>query len=466
VYDLIVVGAGPGGYTAALEASREGLRVAVVEKEQVGGTCLNHGCIPTKCLVHDAVLVHEARHADFLTGRQGLGVSMPAVMARKRGVVRRLVGGVEALLKAARVDLHRGEALLAAQGEVTVRRADGADVLRAPNVLLSTGSRPAVPPPLRELFARKDSLVQTTDQALDDETLPQSLLVLGGGVVGVEMAGVYARLGVTVHLVEMLPDILMTEDPDARKAVRRALDSLGVAVLAGRKLARAEAGGRGVLAHVEGPGGERLTIDCARVLCAAGRSPVLPPGSLAARLRLDGPFVAVDAAQRTSLPGVHALGDVTGGLQLAHRASAQGHNLAARLAGKKPPMNLDIVPRCIWGPLEIGAVGQDEQAARQAHPGVLVGRFPFAANGSAQTKGQEAGFVKVLALPDTGRILGVHIVGPGASELIAEAATVMTMEGVVEDLFHAIKPHPTLCESVAEAALDVFGKAVHLPRRK
>jgi dihydrolipoamide dehydrogenase len=461
MYDLAIIGGGPGGYVAAVSAARHGMKVILIEKDRVGGTCLNHGCIPTKCLYYDAKLFHAARSSSVLQGTDSLAVDPAAMLARKRQVVGQLCSGLEHAIRSHGVAIAAGAAELVSPQQIRVASV-GAEphLVQAGRVILATGSRPAIPASIPVDGGR----VQTTDQALDCEEIPRRVAIIGGGVIGLEMAAIYLNLGCQVALIEMLPDILATEDADVRKAMRQLLLRRGAALHLQSQVLEVAYADAGVEVTFRTVSGEVCRETGDRVLVAAGRAPVLT-GIDAARLdlKMDGRFIRVDDRLRTNLPGVYAIGDVIGGMMLAHKASAEAEAVVADLRGGRRPVRPERVPRCIWGLAEIGAIGLSEEQAAAAGRRVKVGRFPYLASGAAHALGATEGFVKILGDPDTGEILGVHILGAHATDLISEAATAMSLESFVEDLSEAVKPHPTLSETVSEAALSWRNMAIHLP---
>ncbi|MCF8104458.1 MAG: dihydrolipoyl dehydrogenase [Desulfohalobiaceae bacterium] len=457
MYDLVVVGGGPGGYVAAIRGAQAGLKTALVEKEALGGTCLNKGCIPTKCLVHDVNLYDQSRKSRVLSGREHLQIDLDAAVNRKRQVVDRLVGGVASLLKKQRVEVFKGTAKLIEPGRI---RVDGGQessrTLEASWLILATGSRPSVPG-----FIDVDGyFVQTTDQALEATKVPRQVVIIGAGVIGMEMAGIYSRIGAGVSIVEMLPDILPGEDRDIRKVMTRELKKAKIRLHLGATVR--EVNGQHREVRFQDNKGEEQVLACDLVIVATGRSPVMTgleavePG-----LDMEGPFIRVDAFQRSNLPGVYAIGDVVGGMMLAHKASAEAEVAVDHILGKKKRLNHRNIPRCVWGLTEIGAVGLSEEEAIEAGYVVKTGTFPVKASGAAQAMDSPQGMVKIVGQRETGEILGVHIIGPRATDLIAEAATTMSMEGAVEDLYETVKPHPTLSEAVMEAAMDWNTRAIH-----
>ncbi len=459
MFDLAIVGGGPGGYTAAIRAAREGLNVVLVEKDALGGTCLNRGCIPTKSFYYDARLFQAARTSAVLTGTDGLGVDHLQRVNRKRRVVKTLVSGLEAVVRSHGITVMNGSGALTAPGRVRVLRADGREErLEARHVLLATGSKPAVP----SFIDVDGTRVQTTDEALDDPSAPGEVVIIGAGVIGIEMASVYLNLGCRVTLVEMLPDLLMSEDEDVRVVIRGLLRLRGVPMLFNAAVREVRVRGDRVAVSVENGEGALKVLESDRVLVATGRAPVfhgIDPDRLG--LAREGPFVRVNETFETSVPGVFAVGDLVGGLMLAHKASAEAEAVVEHLLGRRKTVRPERIPRCIWGIQEIGAVGLSEAEARAAGREIRVGRFSLNGSGAAHAMGEPDGLVKVVGDRESGEILGVHIVGPHATDLIGEAASLMTMEAAVEDLAEAVKPHPTMSEAVMEAAMDWSGRAVH-----
>ena len=463
-YDLAVVGGGPGGYTAAICAARRGLRTVLVERDALGGTCLNRGCIPTKSYVYDTKRFRSALESPVIRGKELLQLDAAALLARKRKLVETLVHGVRSLIRTNGVNLIRGEARLLSARHIRVSLPDGGrEELNVKHVILANGSRPAVPPSI-EIDGRR---VQTTDELLEDPSFGGKVLIVGGGVIGIEMATIFLNAGAEVAVIEMLPDILATEDPDVRREMRRQLKKQRAVLRVNTSVKEVAVHGNQVQVTYQTQGKEQaetLTVD--RVLVATGRTPVLDGIDIEKLgLATDGPYLKVDARLETSLPGVFAIGDVVGGAMLAHKASAEAEAAVDNILGGDKRLDARLVPRCIWGLLEIGAVGMGEEEAAASGREIKIGNFPFSASGAARALGHTDGFVKVLGDAASGEIMGVHIIGAHATDLIAEAATVMTMEGAVEDLCEAVKPHPTLSEAVMEAALDWNGLAVHVPAK-
>ena len=461
MYDLAIIGGGPGGYVAAISAARHGMKVLLIEKDRIGGTCLNRGCIPTKSFYYDAKLFHAARTSTVLKGNDSLSVDPSGMLTRKRQVVSSLHAGLDHAIRSHGVTITAGTGELISPQQIRIASA-GAEpyLVKVGQVILATGSQPAVPAAIHVDGYR----VQTTDQALDCEEIPQRVAIIGGGVIGLEMAAIYLNLGCQVRIIELLPDILVTEDADIRKAMRQLLLKRGAALHLQSQVLEVAEGGAGTTVVFRTGSGEVHREAADRVLVATGRAPVVA-GIDAVRLglKMDGRFVRVDDWFRTNLPGVYAIGDVIGGMMLAHKATAEAEAAVANLRGDRRSVKQARVPRCIWGLSEIGAIGLSEEQAVAAGRRVKVGRFPYMASGAAHALGATEGFVKVVGDPDSGEILGVHIIGAHATDLISEASTAMALESFVEDLSEAIKPHPTLSETVSEAALSWRNMAIHLP---
>lgn len=463
-YDVAIVGGGPGGYTAAICAARGGLRTVLIERDALGGTCLNRGCIPTKSYIYDTKLFRSVRDTPVIRGGEKVQLDLAALLARKRHVVDTLVSGVQGLLRSNGADVIRGEARLIGANCIQIAKSNGELAeLNVRHVVLANGSRPAVPP-----FIKVDGrLVQTTDELLDTPEFSGKVLIIGGGVIGIEMATIFLNAGADVTIIEMLPDILATEDKDIRREMKRQLKKRKAAVLVATSVKEIAIQGDQARVTFQAQGREQAkTVTVDKVLVATGRMPVLDGiDSNKLGLETNGPYLKVNERLETNLPGVFAIGDLIGGMMLAHKASADAETVVDNILGADKSVESHLIPRCIWGLLEIGAVGLSEEEAIAAGRKIRVGKFPFAASGAARAMGHPEGFVKVVGDDATGEIVGLHIIGEHATDLIAEAVSVIKMEGAVEDLSEAIKPHPTLSEAVMEAALDWNGQAVHLPRK-
>ena len=459
-FDAVIIGAGPGGYPAAIRAAQLGASVALVEKEQLGGTCLNWGCIPTKTLIASSDLLARMRDA----GRMGLtcdGASFdfPALRARKNEVVGTLRNGVEQLLRGNGVRVFKGTGSFAARDRIVIRRGKSEKVLRAGRTIIATGSTSAMPS-----FLPRSSRILESRGFLDLKTLPESLIVLGGGVIGCEFACMAAQLGVKVTVVEMLEDLLVMLDRDVRGELRRHMEGvLGIRILTGRSLQDIRTGRQGVTGAL---GDNELAAE--RLLVAVGRAPVTAGLGLrkAGLVTDEAGFIETDAYGRTAAATIYAVGDVTAGTtQLAHAATAQGMTAAENACGAHRRSET-LVPSCIFTAPEIGTVGLSEAKAKQDQRAVGIGKFVFAASGKALAAGEPHGFVKWVVDAETDQLLGAAAVGPHATELIAEATTAIRGELTATELGRTIHAHPTLAEAWMEAAHAVHGGCIHQPPRR
>jgi dihydrolipoamide dehydrogenase len=464
MYDVAVIGGGPGGYTAAICSSQHGLKTALVEKNALGGTCLNRGCIPTKCFVQDTKLLNAARNSQVIKGNEGLSLDVTKMVARKRQVVKTVVGGLTAFIKSHGIDVLQGVGELIRPGRFKVSRSEGsAAEYDARHIILATGSKAALLPSIK----MDGQLVQTTDEALDDENIPKRIVIIGGGVIGVEMASIYLNLGCDVTIIEMLPHILATEDEEIRHIMKALMEKRGAKIHLSAKATEVKIIGGEVELVLQDASGKVSFLRTDRVLVAAGRMPVTE-GILINELgfKMEGPFLKVNSYLETSLPRVYAIGDLVGGMMLAHKAAAEAEAVVANILGGRKLLEPRRIPRCIWGVTEIAAVGLSERETKATGRHIRVGKYPYAYSGAANTIGKTDGLVKVIGDRETGEILGVHIIGECATELIGESVMAMAMESAVEDLAGAVKPHPTLSESVMEAAKDWSGLAVHAPKKR
>jgi len=459
-YDLAVVGAGPGGYVAAIRAAQLGLRVVSVEREPaLGGTCLRIGCIPSKALLDSSELYRQARERFAAHGiRTGeVQLDLAAMMGRKDAVVRGLTEGVAGLYRKHRVARLQGTARLAGPGRLAVDGPAARDVA-AERILIATGSEPATVPGL-ELDGTR---VVTSDEALAFDEVPGRLLVVGAGAIGLELGSVWSRLGAEVRVVEVMDRIVPGMDGDVARALQRALEGQGIAFSLSASVRGATVRDGGVEVTVEADG--KTSVEKAdRVLVAVGRRP------FTRGLGLDVLGIATDARGRivvderfeTSAPGVYAIGDVIAGPMLAHKAEEEGIACVEALAGGAGHVNYDAVPSVVYTWPELAAVGRTEEECRRAGRAVRTGAFPFLASGRARAAGEREGLVKIVADEKTDRMLGVHVLGPRASDLIGEAVVAMELGASAEDLARTCHAHPTFSEALREAALDVAGRAIH-----
>ena len=464
-YDLIVIGTGPAGYVCAIRAAQLGLRTAVVEKRQTfGGTCLNVGCIPSKVLLHASELFEEAGK-----GLEAFGIdvgapklNLKAMMAHKDATVKANVDGVAYLFKKNKIDAYHGTGRIAAPGKVEVKAEDGTTrLVEASSIVVATGSEPMELPGVK---IDEKRIVSSTG-ALELAGVPKRLLVVGAGIIGLELGSVWRRLGAQLEVVEYLDRILPGMDAELARQFQRLLERQGTKFHLGRKVTRAEIGKGGVSVAVENAaGGDAAAMQADIVLVAIGRRPVTGGLGLAeAGVKLDPRGrVEIDARFCTNIAGIHAIGDVVRGPMLAHKGEDEGVACAELIAGKAGHVNYDVIPSVVYTYPEIAAVGKTEEELKAAGIAYNTGKFPFTANGRARANRTPEGFVKVLADAASDEVLGVHILGAGASEMIAEAAVLMEFKGSSEDLARTCHAHPTMTEAVKEAAMAVEKRAIHI----
>jgi dihydrolipoamide dehydrogenase len=470
-YDVVVVGAGTGGYVAAIRAAQLGLKVAVVEKQKaLGGTCLIWGCIPTKALLEHAHALKIARAAAEwgLSGVEGksVGIDMPAVHVRKDKVVAGLTGGIELLFKKNKIDWIKGTARLAGKLGVEVTLHDGASqqLVAKKEIVVATGSAARSVPGVEV----DHKAIIFSDEAIHLPEVPKSIAIMGSGAVGVEFASIFRSFGSEVTIIELLPRLVPGEDEQISADLEKAFKRRGIKVHTGSKVTSAKAGAKGVDLEMTGADGKSQKAAFELLLVATGRGPVTDGlGAAEAGLRMDRGFVVVDPLFRTSVPNISAIGDVItmGGphYQLAHVSSMEGVLVAERIAGHQvTPINYDHVPRCTYCDPEIGSVGLTEAEAKAKGYDVRTGSFPFKALGRARMAGETDGFVKIVAEKKYDEVLGVHIIGPRATELVAEAVLALRLECTVEELVKTIHAHPTMSEAVGEAAHAAHGAAIHI----
>jgi dihydrolipoamide dehydrogenase len=463
-YEAIVIGGGPAGYTAAIRLGQLGVRTLVVEKENVGGVCLNWGCIPSKALISAAGMMEKMRHVDVMGIRAAAPeIDFAATQQWKAGIVQRLTGSVATLIRGNGGEIVAGAARLAGPDAVEVTAADGSTqrVTARKAVVIATGARVATLPG----FEPDGERILTAREAVDLTAVPQSLAIIGGGVIGMELGMMYQRLGTRVTVIEVAGQLLPGTDPDLVRVVEKRFRARGGEVLTGARAQGWEPRGEGVALAVQHAAAER-TVEAEKVLVSIGFTPnTAGLGLPEAGVRLDERgHVAVDRQYRTSVPAVYAIGDVTGGPYLAHKAFKEAEIAAEVIAGKQVSRDWYALPAAIFTDPEIAVVGMTEAEARAAGREVKVGRFPFSASGRALALGDTDGLVKVVA--DDERLLGVCIVGAEASELIGEAALALEMVAAAEDVALTIHPHPTLSEGVMEAFKHAMGEAIHIANRK
>ncbi|MFL5367818.1 MAG: dihydrolipoyl dehydrogenase [Myxococcales bacterium] len=468
-YDVAVIGAGPGGYVAAIRAGQLGLKVVCIEKdERLGGTCLLRGCIPTKAMLHSAEVLETAREAKEhgIEVKGEISVDMAGVLKRKEKMVSSNAKGVEFLFRKNKVDRVHGHARLAGPGRINVAGASGNQVVEAKHVVLASGSAPRLLPGLKV----DGNHIVTSDELLENKTVPKRLIVLGAGAVGVEFASVFRRFGSEVTVVEMLPRLVPLEDEDISAEFEKGFRRRGIKALTSAKLEKVDRTETGVKATITTAKGTQ-ELEAEMFLCAIGRRPVTENLDLEKlpNVKVERGFVVVDPkTMSTGEPWLSAIGDIVAvpghaHPQLAHLASAEGIFVMERLAGLKPhPVNLDLVPGATYSDPEVASIGLTEREAKERGYKVKTGVFPFAANSKAKILGASEGMVKVVGEEKYDEVLGVHIVGPRATELIADAASLLRLEATSEEMLHVIRPHPTLSEAVTEAAHAVRGKPIHV----
>ena len=462
-YDVAVIGAGPGGYVAAIRAGQLGLRTAIIEKDNVGGLCLNWGCIPSKALLYAAEVLNLYRRGpEFGISTGEVTADLGVAVDRSRDIVSKFITGVETLLDQNGVELVRGTAQIEAPGRIRVD--PGANVFEARNIIIATGATTRTLPGLDVDGDR----ILTSREALALRQPPKSILIVGGGAIGVEFGYLFRSYGSDVTIVEALSRLLPSEDEDISRQLESSFRAMGISVLAGAKVADARPAPGGVSASLESSDGMR-ELQAERVLVGAGFAPnTAGLGLDAAGVELDRGWVRVDDYAQTSVSGIWAVGDVTGKLLLAHVASQQGVTAVEKLAGLQPqPLDYDKMPRAVYCQPQVAALGLTEDRARDMGLDVVTGRFPFRASGKAMAIGETEGFVKLVVDRSSRAVLGYHVIGHGATELIGEAGLGAVLETTPTELGYAVHAHPTLSEALKEAALAVTGEAVHFysPKR-
>ena len=467
-FDVIVIGSGTGGYVAAIRAAQLGLTTAVVERAPaLGGTCLNWGCIPTKALLehaHALKIAQEWKEWGLTPGGAAIGIDMAQVHARKDKIVKGLTGGVELLFKKHKIAWIKGSGRLAGQGKVEITEGDRQTLTAGREIIVATGSQARSVPGV-EIDRRR---IITSDEAIGLREIPRSIAILGSGAVGVEFASIFRRFGSEVTIIELLPRLVPVEDEAVSAELEKAFKKQGMKILTGTRVTKAAAGPNGVDLEAQTPDSKTAKISADYMLVATGRGPVTAGlGAEDLKLRMERGFIHVDREYRTSVPGISAVGDVItfdepGHPQLAHLSSAEGIALAERIAGHDfRPINYDQVPGCTYCDPEIGSVGLTENEARSRGYDVQVGTFKFSVLARARIAGELAGFVKIVADRKYDEVLGVHMIGPRATELVAEATLALRLECTVEELVRTIHAHPTMSEAVGEAAHAAHGGAIH-----
>ena len=460
-YDVIVLGSGPGGYPAAIRASQLGKKVAIIERESLGGICLNWGCIPTKALLKSAQVMEYAKHStNYGIEVKEVQQNFGNVIKRSRGVADKMNKGVIFLMKKNKIDVIMGDGKLLSATKIEVTSADGKkQTVEAKNIIIATGARARELPALK-LDGKK---VIEYRAAMSLPTQPKSIIVVGSGAIGTEFAYFYNCMGTKVTIVEFLPRIVPVEDEDVSKELEKNFKKQGISIMTNSEVTSVDTSGNGVKAKVKTPEGE-VTLEADILLSAVGITANIENiGLEQVGIKTDKGRIVVDANQQTNVPGVYAIGDCTPNQALAHKATKEGINAAEHLAGKKPdPIDYNNVPGCTYCTPEIASVGYTEKAAKDAGYELKVGKFPFIASGKATAVGATEGFVKIIYDAKYGELLGAHMIGYNVTELIAEVVTASKLETTAHEILNAIHPHPTISEAVKEATAVAYGEATDI----
>ncbi len=482
-YDVIIIGAGPGGYVAAIRAAQLGLKTAVVEREHLAGICSNWGCIPTKALLRSAEIMHYAEHAtDYgLTIEGKVKPDLPAIVARSRGIAARMNGGVGILMKKNKIDVIWGEAKIVKApsgdkgGEILVskttkkpvepqvpppKNTKGEGTYTAKHIIVATGARPRALPGIEP----DGKLIWTYFEAMKPAEMPKSLIVMGSGAIGIEFASFYRTMGVDVTVVELMANVMPVEDAEISKFAQKRFEKQGMKFLLEAKVTKVEKGANSVTAHVETKDGKVQHLTADRLISAVGvQANVENIGLEAVGVALERGIVKIDDYCRTSVPGIYAIGDVAGPPMLAHKAEHEGVVCVEKIAGLHPhPLDKSLVPGCTYCHPQVASVGLTEAKAKERGLDIRVGRFPFVANGKAVALGEDQGMVKTIFDRKTGQLLGAHMVGAEVTELIQGFVVAMNLETTEAELMHTIFPHPTLSEMMKESVLDAYGQALNM----
>jgi dihydrolipoamide dehydrogenase len=468
-FDVIVIGSGPGGYVTAIRSAQLGFKTAIVERDYLGGICLNWGCIPTKALLRSAEVYHNLQHAkDFGLSAANVGFDSKSIVERSRRVAKRLNDGVAFLMKKNKIAVIWGEAAVDAPGKVSVKPsrsepakgAQGAGSYGAKHIILATGARPRVLPDLEP----DKKLIWTYFEAMVPPAIPKSLLVIGSGAIGIEFASFFRTLGSEVTVVELLPQILPVEDAEIAAFARKAFTRQGMKIFTGAKVTRLDKKSDNVTANIDDGKGATQSIGVERVISAVGVvGNVENLGLEKLGVKVERGTIIVDGHGRTSVPGIYAIGDVAGPPMLAHKAEHEGVVCVETIKGLNPhPLDKLKIPGCTYCLPQIASVGLTEQAAKEQGREVKIGRFPFVGNGKAIALGEDQGLVKTIFDAKTGQLIGAHMVGAEVTELIQGFAIAMQLETTEEDLMHTVFPHPTLSEMMHESVLDAFGRVIHV----
>jgi dihydrolipoamide dehydrogenase len=459
-FDVAVLGAGPGGYVAAIRAAQMGASVLVVEKGELGGTCLNRGCIPTKSFLSDVQTLRKVRGGDLFVNGKSVSIDVGKMVARKDQVVETMKRGIAILFESRKITLAKGQARFVDAKTIEVSAEGKVKTYGAAHTIIATGSRVASLPTVKV----DGEAILSSDEVVNLKAIPRDVIIIGGGVIGVEFACIFNGLGSRVTVLEMLPQIVSTEDEEVIRGLATLLKRQGITIMTGTRVLTAAPRDGKVDVAIERDG-KQETLTAEKILQAVGRAPYTDGLNLEGiGAQMDRRFIKVNARMETSVAGVYAVGDVIGGKMLAHAASAEGIAAAENILGKGRPVDPLKVPGCIYTFPEVASVGLKETEARQKGYDVKIGKFPLLSNGKARAMGEPEGFVKIVAEKKLGQILGVHILGEHATDLIGEPLLAMNVEASIEDLMEVVKGHPTLSEAVTEAALDWEKRAIHLPK--
>jgi dihydrolipoamide dehydrogenase len=457
-YEIAVIGGGPGGYVAAIKAAQSGKQVCLIEKGELGGVCLNQGCIPTKTLLRSVEILNSVRHCEEY-GVVGVktsqaAISMDKLQQRKRAVVKKLSGGVGFLLQGNRVKVYRGSAAFVKHDTLKVN----GDEIIAANIIIATGSKPATLPVPVSGGKGKHSPVITSNEALELTAIPKKMTIIGGGVIGIEFAYIFAQLGSKITVVEMMDHILPMVDEEITDEIAKMLKALGIEIMTAAKVSRI-IGSNVYFEH----GGSDKTVAADKILMAVGRTPDTAGLNLETLgMKMNGRAIAVDEHLRTNVQGIYAIGDVNGLSMLAHTASREAIIAVENILGQSSRIDYNRIPWGIYTQPEVASVGLTEKQAREKYGEIKVGRFPLAANGKAVIEGETQGMIKVIIEPRYNEILGVHIYGLHATDMISEAVLAMNLEATAEEIAFTVHPHPTVAEIIPEAFHAALGKAIHI----
>jgi dihydrolipoamide dehydrogenase len=467
-FDVIIIGSGPGGYVTAIRSAQLGFKTAIVERDYLGGICLNWGCIPTKALLRSAEIFHYLQHAkDFGLSASNVSFDARAVVQRSRAVSKRLNDGVGFLMKKNKVQVIWGEGAIEAPGKVAVKArgeppkgALGAGSYQAKHIILATGARPRTLPGIEP----DGKLIWTYFEAMVPEAMPKSLLVIGSGAIGIEFASFYRTMGAEVTVVEVLPQILPVEDAEIAGFARKALEKQGIRIMTGAKVTAVKKAADSVTAEIEDAKGGKSSMTVDRVISAVGVTGNIENlGLEKLGVKTERGSIVVDGLGRTNVPGIYAIGDVAGAPMLAHKAEHEGVICVEAIKGLHPhPLDKSLIPGCTYCHPQVASVGLTEAAAKQRGIEIRVGRFPFVGNGKAIALGDDQGLVKVIFDKKSGQLIGAHMVGAEVTELIQGYVVAMNLETTEEELMHTVFPHPTLSEMMKEAVLDAYGRVLNI----